>query len=166
MLAQILKDFVAATEADLNSVYVKYIKDLKENLSSIVKFVKEVDSANDLSLAMLLQKACKDPKILAEDIIPKVQKFKSELKYSVKDDTKILIDLTKFQSKQKSGSDVAVGQGPVKLNINNMDRASEASETASAATVGEKDNGLKLVYDENWLVGKVLMKYLAYEKVV
>jgi hypothetical protein len=157
-LSQILKEFVAATEADLNSVDV--IDPSGEKIS-ILNFVKQVDSSNDLPMVSLLQKACKDSKILAEDILPKVQKYKSDLKWhSGAEPIRLTLDLRMSQAKQK-GNNVAVGQGPVELkNVNNMNE--KISETGSASAVDAKDNGLKLVYSESWLV-KVLLNDLGYK---
>lgn len=158
-LSQILKEFVAATDADLNAVDVI---DLAGNKTSILNFVKQVDSSNNLPMASLLQKVCKDPKILSENVLPQVQQFNSDKKWhSGAPMIRITLDLRTAQAKQKTGSNIAVGHGPVELkNINNQ--TGKVSETGSASSLDEKDNGIKLVYSENWLV-KVLMSELGYK---
>ena len=156
-LAQILKDFTATSGADLNTVDVI---DLNGKTMSILNFVKQVDGSNDLSMASLLQKACKHPDILAKDVLGKVEKQKSDAKcFSGAPPVRITLDLRIVMPKQKVGN-VAAGQGPVTLQeANNPTKT--ISETGKAANIEEKDNGIKLVYSEKWVV-KVLLNELGY----
>jgi hypothetical protein len=158
-LSQILKEFVAATDADLNAVDVV---DTAGKKTSILNFVKQVDSTNNLPMTSLLQKVCKDPKILAEDVLPKVQQFNSDKKWhSGAPMIRITLDLRTAQAKQKTGSNVAVGQGQVDIQKSGIANGIVA-ETGGASAAEEKGIGPKLEYSESWLV-KVLMNDLGYK---
>ena len=149
-LAQVLKDFVASTGADLKSVDV-ILPDGKK--VSILDFVKQVDGKNDLPSAYLLQKACKDPKIIAEEVIPKVEKFKSDQKWhSGADPVRITLDLRSSQAKPKSASNIAIGQGA--LNPQEiMDPNKNIKQAGKASNIDDKENGFKFTYSEKWVIG-------------
>ena len=161
-LAQVLKDLVASTGADLKSVDV-ILPDGKK--MSILDFVKQVDGKNDLPSAYLLQNACKNSKVIAEEVIPKVQKFKSDQKWhSGAEPVRITLDLRAAQAKPKSASNIAIGQGP--LNPQEIiDPNRNIKQTGNASTVDDKDNGIKLVYSEKWLL-KQLDKLGYFQKIV
>lgn len=160
-LAQILKDFVASTGADMKSVD---IIDTDGTKMSILDFVKQVDNTNDLPRASLLKNVFKNSKVIAEEVLPKVQKYQSDLKWhSGADPVRITLDLRTARVKQKDSNNIVIGQGAA--NPQDMiDQNRGVSKTGKAPTVD--DNGTtQIKYDEKWLV-KVLMNDLGYEKVV
>ena len=161
-LAQVLKDFVTSTGADLKSVDVIVANGKKV---SILDFVKQVDGTNDLPSAYLLQNACKNSKVIAEEVIPKVQKFKSDQKWhSGAEPVRITLDLRTAQAKPKSASNVVIGQ--VSLNPQEIiDPNRNIKQTGNALTVDDKENGFKLVYSEKWLLNQ-LDKLGYFQKIV
>ena len=149
-LAQVLKGLVDSTGADLKSVDV-ILADGKK--VSILDFVKQVDGKNDLPSAYLLQNACKNSKVIAEEVIPKVEKFKSDQKWhSGADPVRITLDLRPSQAKPKSASNIAVGQGP--LNPQKIiDPNNNIKQKGNASGVDDKENGFKFTYSEKWVLG-------------
>jgi hypothetical protein len=158
-LSEILKGFAAETGLDLS--YVDVI-DLNGKTMSLLNFVKQVESSNNLPMVSLLQKSCKDPDNLAKNVFPQAQKIISDQKWhSGTPMVRITLDLRMSQAKQKTGNNTAAGQGAVELkNVNVMN--GKVAETGSTAASDEKSSEIKLVYSENWLV-KVLMNDLGYK---
>jgi len=161
-LAQVLKDLVASTGADLKSVDV-ILPDGKK--MSILDFVKQVDGKNDLPSAYLLQNACKNSKVIAEEVIPKVQKFKSDQKWhSGAEPVRITLDLRTAQAKPKTASNIGIGQGPLSPQ-EILDPNRNIKQTGGTAAVDDKDSGIKLLYSEKWLL-KQLDKLGYFQKIV
>ncbi|MFH1710615.1 MAG: hypothetical protein ABH860_06105 [bacterium] len=161
MLAQVLKEFVSATGADLKSVDVTLPNGKKV---SLLDFVKQVDRTNNLPMAYALQKVCKNPEVVAEKVIPLVEKLKSDQKcYSGADSIRITLDLRTTPAKQKNTTNIAIAQGPASpRDINNPNGI--ISKTGSASNIDEKENGSTITYDETWLIDKVLLRALGYGK--
>jgi len=149
-LIEVIKAFQASTGADLKSVDVMLPNGKKV---SILDYVKQADSTNDLPSAYLLQKACKDPKIIAEEVIPKVEKFKSDQKWhSGADPVRITLDLRSSQAKPKSVNNIAMGQGPVSQQ-EIMDPNRSIKQAGKASNIADNENGFKFTYSEKWVLG-------------
>jgi len=127
LLAKVLEEFVKTTSADLKWVDVKdngVIKDIKT-------FVKIVDQANDLPKALLLQAVCKNSTVISKEVLPKVQKYLSDLKcYSGALPVRIVLDLAIAQAKQAVKNKIA-DELPDLQNISSGTSVSDAVDTAT-----------------------------------
>ncbi len=126
------------------------------------EFISYVVKNNKASVIPAIKSLCKNTKYL-ETIIPAVGDNNKKIS---KGETKYIQPITVDLSEPKltKNTNIAVGQGQVSAqDITNPNN--RVSEKGNALTVDEKENGVKLVYSEKWLV-KVLMENLGYKKVV
>ncbi len=158
MLAESLKGFVTTIGPELNSVLNLaldsfQIIDTDGNQKKFRKFIDQVEQENDLPKAALLQNLLKNRTIIADVVVPRLEKLKSDQKYhSGAKPGDIILDLKIAQGNQKDGATkVAIGsiQNPQPVNTSRTG----IDQTRSSSTVGKNGNdGDVFKVNDSWLV--------------
>lgn len=108
-LATMLKEFLTTTGADPKWIDVIDTDGKKYDLKT---FAENIVKTNDLSKVFLLQKVCKDSKVVTEEVLPKVHENNSRLSRDDKAEIlRITLNLSKKEVKQKDGN-IMMGQLP------------------------------------------------------